>query len=180
MRIQTLIGRFTRLALVPVLLVGVGMAQGNSDHDRDEHGRGNDKHQGDKHDGDKRGGENHQGDNRQGDHDNGNRGNYQQRGNSGHNDDYRFRDEDRQNFRSHYSQDVRRWQQRPEGRLQFLRGQRIPDNYQFQVVPQSYYRNVPPPPPGYRYGYRDGYVVAYNPTTRIIADVLDLVGAVTR
>ena len=177
MRVQMLVGRITRLALVPVLLVGVGMAQGNSDHDRDEHGRDNDKHQGNKHKDDKR-----QGDDRQGDHDNGNRGNYQQRGNSGHDhdNDYRFRDEDRQNFQPYYINDVRRWQQRPQGRPQFSRGQRIPDNYQFQLVPQSYYRNVPPPPPGYRYGYRDGYVVAYNPTTRVIADVLDLVSAVTR
>jgi hypothetical protein len=38
---------------------------------------------------------------------------------------------------------------------------------------------VPPPPPGYQYGYYDGYVVAYDPTTRIIADVLDLVTAAT-
>jgi Ni/Co efflux regulator RcnB len=170
MRVKTLVDRFTRTALVAVLLVGVGMAQGNSGHDRDEHGRGNDKHEGDKHEGDKH----------EGDHDNGNRGNYQQRGNSGHDSDYRFRDGDRQNFQSYYSKDVHRWQQRPQGRLQFSRGQRIPDNYQFQVVPQAYYRNVPPPPPGYRYGYRDGYVVAYSPTTRIIADVLDLVTAVNR
>lgn len=27
------------------------------------------------------------------------------------------------------------------------------------------------------YGYYDGYMVAYNPTTRIIADVMDLVSA---
>ena len=44
-------------------------------------------------------------------------------------------------------------------------------------VPSSYYRTLPPPPPGYRMGYYDGYVVAYNPTTQIIADVLDLVDA---
>jgi hypothetical protein len=43
-------------------------------------------------------------------------------------------------------------------------------------VPQAYWQNVPPPP-GYQYGYYDGYVVAYNPTTRIIADVMDLVTA---
>jgi Ni/Co efflux regulator RcnB len=60
-----------------------------------------------------------------------------------------------------------------------MRGQRIPNNYRLQVVPQSYYASVPPPPPGYQYGYYDGYVVAYNPTTRIIADVLDLVTAAT-
>jgi hypothetical protein len=31
---------------------------------------------------------------------------------------------------------------------------------------------------GYQYGYYGGYVVAYNPATRIVADVLDLVVAV--
>jgi len=44
-------------------------------------------------------------------------------------------------------------------------------------VPTSYYRTLPPPPPGYRLGYYDGYVVAYNPTTQIVADVLDLVNS---
>jgi hypothetical protein len=40
-------------------------------------------------------------------------------------------------------------------------------------VPRSYWGGTPPPP-GYTYGYYDGYVVSYNPATRIIADVLDL------
>jgi len=45
-------------------------------------------------------------------------------------------------------------------------------------VPSSYYRTLPPPPPGYRFGYYDGYVVAYDPTTQIVSDVLDLVGSI--
>ena len=49
-----------------------------------------------------------------------------------------------------------------------------------QPGPPTYWQGVPPPPPGYQYGYADGYVVAYDPTTRIIADVLDLVTAATR
>jgi hypothetical protein len=49
--------------------------------------------------------------------------------------------------------------------------------YRIQPVPVTYYRGAPPPPPGYRYGYYEGYVVAYDPTTRVIGDVLDLVGA---
>ncbi|MEO8126977.1 MAG: hypothetical protein ABJF23_08970 [Bryobacteraceae bacterium] len=49
-----------------------------------------------------------------------------------------------------------------------------------RAVPPAYYRDVPPPPPGYRFGYYDGYVVAYDPTTQIVADVLDLVGAAMR
>lgn len=91
--------------------------------------------------------------------------------------DFHFRDEDRGHFASHYQKDINRWQHNSHGRPRFSRGQRIPSNYRFQPVPRAYYSEVPPPPPGYQYGYYDGYVVAYDPTTRIIADVLDLVGA---
>ncbi len=93
--------------------------------------------------------------------------------------DFHFSDQDRAHFQSHYHHDVDRWHQHPGNRPHFERGQHIPPNYRFQPVPRAYYRDVPPPPPGYQYGYYDGYVVAYNPTTRVIADVLDLVGAAT-
>jgi hypothetical protein len=96
------------------------------------------------------------------------------RGPSGH-EDWRFQQQDRQHFYSHYRRDADRWRGRK--RPHFVRGQAIPRGYVIQPVPQAYWQNVPPPPPGYQYGYYDGYVVAYNPTTRIIADVLDLVTA---
>lgn len=96
-----------------------------------------------------------------------------------HGNNFRFRDEDRGHFAPHYQKDVHHWQNNPH-RPRFERGQRIPPNYRFQAVPRSYYANVPPPPAGYQYGYYDGYVVAYNPTSRIIADVLDLAAAATR
>lgn len=89
------------------------------------------------------------------------------------NDDWRFRQDDRNHFYSHYRHDADHWKGRK--RPVFVRGQAIPRNYTIQPVPQSYWQGVPPPPPGYRYGYSDGYVVAYDPTTRIVADVLDLV-----
>lgn len=147
MKIQSLIHGLTRFAMMPLLAaaVGVAVAQGPPGHNNDDHGRGPDQH------------------------DNGNHGN------NGGGNDFHFRDQDRGNLQSHYSKDVRRWQQKPQGRPQFARGQRIPSNYRFQAVPRNYYSNMPPPPAGYQYGYYDGYVVAYNPTTRIIADVLDLV-----
>ena len=94
--------------------------------------------------------------------------------------DFHFRDQDRARFQPHYRKDVDRWRSRPQGRPRFSRGQRIPNNIRFQPVPRSYWAGVPAPPPGYQYGYYDGYVVAYNPTTRIIADVLDLVAAASR
>ena len=33
---------------------------------------------------------------------------------------------------------------------------------------------LPPPPPGYRMGYYQGYVVVYDPTTYFILNVIDL------
>jgi hypothetical protein len=61
----------------------------------------------------------------------------------------------------------------------FVTGRVVPREYVIQAVPQTYWVGAPPPPPGYQYGYYGGYVVAYNPATRIIGDVLDLVGAVS-
>lgn len=92
-------------------------------------------------------------------------------------DDYRFQDEDRGRFYAYYRSDADRW--RGHKRPVFVTGRAIPSTYVVQVVPQTYWVGAPPPPPGYQYGYYGGYVVAYDPTTRIIADVLDLVGAAT-
>jgi hypothetical protein len=91
--------------------------------------------------------------------------------------DFRFREDDRGRFYSHYQRDADRW--RGRRRPTFAPGQYIPGGYVVRPVPRSYWVGAPPPPPGYQYGYYDGYVVAYNPTTRIIADVMDLVGAAT-
>lgn len=91
--------------------------------------------------------------------------------------DWRFRGNERAQFYSHYRRDVRRWRNRR--RPVFVVGQPIPPAYAIQPMPPAYWQGVPPPPPGYQYGYYGGYAVAYNPTTRIIADVLDLVTATT-
>ncbi|GAC1416431.1 MAG: hypothetical protein NVSMB62_06050 [Acidobacteriaceae bacterium] len=91
--------------------------------------------------------------------------------------DWRFREDDRDRFYSHYRDDAERW--RGRRRPVFVPGEFIPRTYVVHVVPQSYWAGVPPPPPGYQYGYYDGYVVAYNPATRVIGDVLDLIGAAT-
>ncbi|HEY2039291.1 MAG TPA: hypothetical protein VGG95_06475 [Edaphobacter sp.] len=93
--------------------------------------------------------------------------------------DWRFRQEDRSHFYNHYQRDADHWRGRK--RPVFVRGRAIPRGYTIQPVPQAYWQGMAPPPPGYQYGYSDGYVVAYDPTTRIIADVLDLVtSAATR
>ena len=91
--------------------------------------------------------------------------------------EYHFRGEDRDHFSPHYQKDIRQWRQHPERRHHIRAGERLPSGVRLKSVPGSYYRTLPPPPPGYRFGYYDGYVVAYNPTTQIVADVLDLVNA---
>ncbi len=91
--------------------------------------------------------------------------------------DYHFRAEDRNQFSPHYQKDIRQWREHPDRRHQIHAGERLPAGVRLKAVPQSYYRTLPPPPPGYRFGYYGGYVVAYNPTTQIVADVLDLVNA---
>jgi hypothetical protein len=92
-------------------------------------------------------------------------------------DDYHFENEDRGRFYGYYRSDADHW--RGHRRPVFVTGRAIPGTYAVRVVPESYWVGAPPPPPGYQYGYYGGYVVAYDPTTRIIADVLDLVGAAT-
>ena len=88
-----------------------------------------------------------------------------------------FREEDRPKFYSHYRSDADRW--KGKKRPIFVAGQPVPLGYVVQAVPQSYWVGVQAPPPGYQYGYCGGYAVIYNPTTRVIADVMDLIGAAT-
>ena len=85
-----------------------------------------------------------------------------------------FRDEDRERFYGYYRGDADHW--RGRRRPVFEVGAYLPTGYLVRPMPQSYWVNIaPPPPPGYRYGYCGGYVVAYSPTTRVVADVLDLI-----
>ena len=88
-------------------------------------------------------------------------------------DDYHFQGDDRDRFYAHYRSDADQWKHRK--RPVFVKGRGIPKEYVIQPVPQSYWVGAPLPPLGYQYGYYGGYVVAYNPSTRIVADVLDLV-----
>jgi hypothetical protein len=87
-----------------------------------------------------------------------------------------FRDDNRGAFYSHYRRDADRW--RSHQRPVFVPGQALGRGYALRPVPRSVWVNVvAPPPPGYQYGYYGGYIVAYNPATRIVADVLDLIDA---
>jgi hypothetical protein len=88
-------------------------------------------------------------------------------------DDYHFQSDDRGRLYGYYRDDADRWRGRK--RPVFVTGRVFPSGYVVRPVPESYWVGAPPPP-GYQYGYYGGYVVAYNPTTRIVADVMDLVG----
>jgi len=170
MRISSMAVKFAQWALVPVLAATVGLAtahgQGNSEHgnghghghsDEDHgHGHGHDNY-----------GHNH--------YDNGRGHAY---GREKHGEDFHFHGGDRDHFERYYYRDVDHWRHY-HGRPHFYAGYYIPPTYVIQPVPPAYYVGMPPPPPGYNYGYYGGYVVAYNPTTRIIADAIDLVGAAT-
>lgn len=93
---------------------------------------------------------------------------------------YHFRTEDRERMYSHYH-DADQWRDRRD-RHEYYEGQRLEGDWQtrMQAVPPEYSRELPPPPPGYLFGYSDGYAVAYNPTTRIVADVIDLAAQAVR
>jgi len=86
-----------------------------------------------------------------------------------------FRDTDRGYFYSHYREDAERW--RGHRRPVFEPGGVIVSSYVVRPVPRAYLEGVvvSAPPPGYQYGYCRGYVVVYNPATRMVADVLDLI-----
>ena len=85
-----------------------------------------------------------------------------------------FRSEDRDRFYSQYHRDAEHW--RDHKRPEFVPGHYIGREYAVWPVPRSVWAStIAPPPPGYQYGYYGGYVVAYSPTTRMIADVLDLI-----
>ena len=152
--------RITSWMLAAALIAGPS-AMVAQYHDNDHHDNGN--HNGwrdnDRHDNDR--------------HDNGNHNGW----NNNDRHDYRFRNEDRARMERYYRRDLNRYRRDRNWhhRYDFRAGMRIPNGVYFRTVPRSYYRTMAPLPPGYRYGYYDGYVVAYDPTTRMIADVMDLV-----
>ncbi len=86
---------------------------------------------------------------------------------------YRFRQEDGHQLRQHYSgiEHVD-----THNRPRYVRGERLPEDWRRRMhpVPEAVIRELPPPPPGYVFGYFDGYCVVYDPRTGYIEDVIDL------
>jgi Ni/Co efflux regulator RcnB len=87
--------------------------------------------------------------------------------------EYHFRPEHAEKLRQNYKHiekvDVAH-------RSEYRAGGRLPDDWRKRMhpVPVAVVRELPPLPPGYAVGYFDGYCVAYDPTTLLIADVIDL------
>ena len=87
--------------------------------------------------------------------------------------EYHFRQEDGTKLRQHYNKiDHVDRNHRPE----YVAGGHLPNDWRKRIhpVPQAVVRELPPPPPGYVFGYMDGYAVVYDPRTLMIADVIDL------
>ena len=160
---------------MPVLAATVGLAAAHGqDRDNNDHGHGHGHGHGHR---DETNGHGHDHyDHGNYGHDHYDHGRGPAYGREGRSAAFPFHGDDRGRFESHYYRDVDHWRRHPHGRPHFYAGYYIPPTYVIQPVPPAYYAGMPPPPPGYGYGYYDGYVVAYNPTTRIIADAIDLVG----
>ena len=94
-------------------------------------------------------------------------------GNHGH-EDYHFRAQDRGHLQQHYSR-MHEHVDRSH-RWHFERGSRLPGDWHSRMrpLPREDIRLLPPPPPGYVFGYYDGYAVVYNPATLVVLDALDL------
>jgi Ni/Co efflux regulator RcnB len=152
------------------------------DHDHGDHDHGDHEDHGKHGHGDEgagRGDDHHHWDEREAGHDGpGEQGRGHAYGHYKH-ADYRFRDEDRGYFRDYYA-DAARYRSLRD-RQRYYEGERLEGEWRqhFRPVPVIVVRQLPPPPPGYVFGYSDGYAVAYNPTTRVIADVIDLAGALS-
>jgi Ni/Co efflux regulator RcnB len=86
---------------------------------------------------------------------------------------YHFRQEDAPKLRKNYK-NISKVDVHNRGR--FVAGEVMPGDWHHRIhpVPQALVAELPPPPPGYLFGYIDGYCVAYDPNTGYIADVVDL------
>jgi Ni/Co efflux regulator RcnB len=86
---------------------------------------------------------------------------------------YHFRQQDAQKLRQNYK-NINRVDVNHRGH--FVAGERLPSDWHKRMhpVPQAVIAELPPPPPGYVFGYIDGYCVVYDPNTGYIADVIDL------
>ena len=69
----------------------------------------------------------------------------------------------------------------PGLRKKYYRTGQLPPGWQKKIrpFPPELIRELPPPPPNCDRGYIDGVAVVYDRRTRVILDVVDIVGALT-
>lgn len=87
---------------------------------------------------------------------------------------YSFRPNDRSYLYRYYRNRLGRINR--ARRPHFIIGGYFPYTYipYISPLPPDVYGYLPPPPPGYRMGYYQGYVVVYDPMTYFIANIIDL------
>jgi hypothetical protein len=87
--------------------------------------------------------------------------------------EYHFRGDEKTKLRASY-RDINRVDR--SRRVTITREQAIPVDIRTRIepVPVDVVSYLPPPPPGYIFGFVDGYCVVYDPNTFIVIDVIDL------
>lgn len=85
---------------------------------------------------------------------------------------YHFRAEDRTKLQPHY----RAAHPHPDNahRWAWHRGVNLPQGWQGQIepLPQADIALLAPPPPGYEFGYYNGWAIVYDPNTGVILDAV--------
>ena len=93
------------------------------------------------------------------------------------NANYRFRAQDKTKLQPHY----RAAHPHPENahpenahRWAWHRGVNLPQGWQGQIepLPQADIALLAPPPPGYEFGYFNGWAIVYDPNTGVILDAV--------
>jgi hypothetical protein len=138
--------------------------QGNSGN----HGHGHDKGDGDDQD-----------------HGKGN-GHGNDKGNGNGNANGHYKHQQQRYFRDQDSSYLVRYYDGPRNlppglRKKYYRNGTLPPGWQsrFRPLPPAALVQLPPVPYGYERGYYDGYAVVVDPRTRVIVDVVDIVGALS-
>lgn len=85
---------------------------------------------------------------------------------------YHFRTQDRTQLRTHYHS--AHPQPAEHHHWAWHRGVNLPQGWQGQVepLPQADITLLAPPPPGYEFGYYNGWAIIYDPNTGIILDAV--------
>jgi Ni/Co efflux regulator RcnB len=87
---------------------------------------------------------------------------------------YHFQEQDRAHLQSHYRSE--HIQVDTAHRWAWHRGENFPVGWHDHIrpLPQVDISLLPPPPPGYVFGYYDGWAVVYDPSTGVILDAVDV------